>query len=105
MQAMKRKKECDAKAQKVVEKLLDPLDEQAELIVLVRLVFLNSCWIFLQILFVLAERNKSITLPRYSRRESNHEALRVSSLQRTTWRVSLTQQFWNIIPSLNVSSF
>lgn len=32
---MKKKKECDAKAQSVVEKLLDPIDDEDELKLLV----------------------------------------------------------------------
>jgi hypothetical protein len=40
MEAMKRKKECNAKAQSVVEKLLDPLDDEKELLLLVSFYFI-----------------------------------------------------------------
>jgi hypothetical protein len=40
MEALKKKKECNGKAQAVVEKLLDPFDDQNELI---GMVLLNNC--------------------------------------------------------------
>lgn len=35
MEAIKKKKECNAKAQVVVEKLLDPIDDEKELLIMV----------------------------------------------------------------------
>jgi hypothetical protein len=35
MEALKKKRECNAKAHKVVETLLDPYDDPAELLILV----------------------------------------------------------------------
>lgn len=35
--AMKKKKECNAKAQKVVEKLLDHIEDEAELLLMVKI--------------------------------------------------------------------
>jgi hypothetical protein len=35
MEALRKKKECNKKAQKIVEKLLDPFDDEKELLLLV----------------------------------------------------------------------
>lgn len=36
MEAIKKKRECNAKAQTIVEKLIDPFDDEKELVLLVR---------------------------------------------------------------------
>lgn len=36
MEAIKKKRECNAKAQSIVEKLIDPFDDEKELVLLVR---------------------------------------------------------------------